>query len=193
MGGVNSRIENVKAIVSGGDHNYAVFIQSGVDSAVLNNVTAIAKGTNAINYAIRLEPDSVNTTISNSTVLAQDGWNVGVSNNSSAKLTLHRIEVMATGGSSSMGLDLGSSEVKVLDSNIEAKDAYGNTGISCSGRVHVDRSTVISSGTAVSKGGVESMFIGGSRLEGTVSSPVGLLKCVASYNGDYDPLDSACQ
>jgi hypothetical protein len=85
--------------------------------------------------------------------------------------------------------------IDVVDATIEANGGVSSFGIATGDTVgaHIDRSTVLSSGYAVHKNDPNTMLIGGSRLEGTVASQAGVLKCVTSYNGTYDPLGAACQ
>lgn len=202
--GVNPQVRNLKSVVSGGDTNLALFIQGSTESAIVDKVEAIANGTDT-NVAIQIDSNAT-VTISESSMLAANGdFNLGLrvlgnyQNPESTVLKLFNSKLKTTSNySASMTVDY--ANVEVVNSIVEATGStvYGvyvsNYGMSGAGKVRLDRSTVISSGgAAVYKTDGDDMFIGGSRIEGTVTSPEGALKCVGSYDGGYDALDSACQ
>ena len=126
----------------------------------------------------------------------QLSYNYGVSNQDSSPV-MNGVVATATGGQQSSGvLNFGSSPILINVTANGSGATSGNNGMENYAEVPtsitVDRSSLTGSRSIYNASGI-TVRIGSSKLVGSVEARGGTISCVASYNGNYTPLDATCQ
>jgi pectin methylesterase-like acyl-CoA thioesterase len=184
------------ATASGGSvTNYGVYNLSA--SPKMTNLTVIASGGND---TYGLWSNNSSPIITNVTVTASGGtWNRAVYNESSSSPTMTDLIATASGGNDSYGMWNDSSSVVIQNSIIKATDGiYASDGLhniatTDSYIIEINNSQISASTSTIYQ--VDTYYttkVGASQLAGGGAFG-GTYICVASYNGDYAPLNSICQ
>jgi hypothetical protein len=156
---------NVRATASGGDQINVAVVNDVDCSPVMTDVTAAASG-GLSSYGV------YNT---GSTPTIQDG------------------AIEASGALSNYGVYNRGTSTVILGSVIGTETAGSSFGVYSvnGGTVKADSSRITGASNSILNGSGVTTRVGASLLEGPVSNQ-GSLKCVASYNGSYDPLTATC-
>ncbi|HWR98397.1 MAG TPA: hypothetical protein VN317_08235 [Candidatus Methanoperedens sp.] len=189
----SSVFTDVTAVATGGTVNLGV--RNLWSSVTMNNLTATAS---AGNQSIGVSNMYSSVSMTNGVAAASGGAseNDGVQNVSSAT-SMNNVTVSAMAGS---GLNVGvwrsGTAELVTMTNVTAVAKEGATNYAVYGLVDgnvvvMDRCTLEGSQAAVLGGGGGVVFkIGASKIVGGVGQ--GIFSCVASYDGNYAPLDATC-
>jgi hypothetical protein len=121
-------------------------------------------------------------------------YNEGIYNASLSYPVIRNSEIIAEGGGNkNYGIRNGNSSPDITTSTISASGLTTNYGIyGTLGTTEVQASKVSGTSYAVNSQTSTYIYLGASQIDGTVNA-TGVLKCVACYDENYDPLNSACQ
>jgi hypothetical protein len=211
-------MRDVRAMADGNGIIYASFNASSDGELV--DVTASAKSSDAFAGALRNEAGA--PTLRNLLLFAKGGdIGDGIVNGAGSGARIFDAVIHAFGGTSfSDGIrnEFSSAVISGAEIHVESDSrAYGITnffsgapalsdvridvasggsgiGVFASGtaNVTVDRSTVQSDGTSVETRDSAAVSVGASRLVGGVLAGTGLIRCVVSYDGNFQELNSKC-
>lgn len=177
-------LKGVEADASGGDENYAVFVINdqflpGM-KVILDRVEGRARGGTA-SHGLRVI-DQADVRISGSTLTASEAVsNYGVSVFSTPPFTLDiDRSTLRAAGVDSYGLHASIASVKTQGASSPV--------------ITIDHSTISGEVHSIYEDVGMPILVGATRLEGgPARAEVGELRCVAVYDGEYRPLDDACQ
>jgi hypothetical protein len=191
-------------LAAAGSTNYGVYTEASTDTKIVNSAvwSTTNNGPPIVNSG--LENNGI-LTVQNSDISAAGGdSSYAIRNNSSGELKVQNSTLSATRGASlNVALvNTGNASLTIESSNLSATtvNSSNNTAIvnnSSSAVMTVQNSTLLASiennlnGTANAIYNQGTLKVGASEVLGSVISS-GTLKCVASYDADYNPIGSDC-
>jgi hypothetical protein len=192
--GSSSRMTNVTASASNAT-TFNIGVQNSSSSLPMFNVTASASGGS---YSYGVENSSSSPTMTNVTATGSEGEHTYGVFNSDSSPTMNNVTATATGGTYNYGIWNALSSPTIQNSVISASGGYPNDGIhnyatSGSYTVKINNSQINGSNSTIYQ--VDTFYttqVGASQLAGGGAFG-GTYNCVASYNGNYAPLNSTCQ
>jgi hypothetical protein len=204
-GGWEARLTHVTAYILAGEgtENYGIYTAANTDVKILNS-TIWTPSNNALVTNYGIDNNGI-LTVQNSDISAAGGdSSYAIRNNSGGELKVQNSTFSATRGASlNVALvNTGNASLTIENSNLSATTtkSSNNTAIlnsNSSAVVTVQNSTLLASiennlnGTANAIYNQGTLKVGASEVSGGVVSS-GTLKCVASYDADFNPIGSEC-
>lgn len=157
---------------------------------VSNSTLTVNGGSN--NYALRVFSNTTYVDSSNLAANATGAYNIGVGINSNGVVTITNSTLWASGATSNNFGLLGDNNGKATAVNSIITSVGSNIGAgvsaNASSAISVTNS-VISGPNSVAQAGSATTRVGASSLTG---APFGLVKCAASFDGTFTPLQANC-
>ena len=195
-------ILHVTAGASSGSYRYGVYNSSSSPTMTNVRVNVSASTSGSANYGVYNSSSSptmtnvrVNVTMSGGA--GSDTWGVY---NSSSSPTMTNVIVSASGGDNSYGVLNFNSSPTMTNVTATASGAASNYGVTNSGTgmVEIRDSAIKAEGGAINRsldnyGAQAHMFVGITKLVGTVLNTSGTITCVGAYSASFVVLDATCE
>lgn len=197
----NVRISDVTVLVHSGTSGHRG-IDLGGPGTVLKNTTVVVTGGS---WTTGLELNDENIVVDGAYIRAVDGSdvNVGVASGSYQGRTIMNSIIEASGAASTRNTGFGNwsgSDPDIFNCIIRAFGATNNYAIynhgtptTNGGEIEIHNSRLSGEHLSVFNESTNNVYLAASQLKGPVSNAgTGAVKCVGSYNQDYNPLNSSC-
>jgi hypothetical protein len=194
---VTSSGELVNVVAEAESGRFAGGIRNEAGGPTLRNVRAFAKGDSIAEGMVNGGGSAARVHGAVIRAVAGSDFAVGVSNEGSSAL-LQDVDVTAESDSGAFGVSNQFSGAPRLErATVRAAGGGNGIGVLTDGGVSatVESSSVSGDGFSVANGFGSSATVarvGASRLDGPVREGSGALRCVASYDGSFAPVDAAC-
>jgi hypothetical protein len=196
---------HVTATASGGSYSYGVYNE--YSSPDMTNVTATGSGGSVYNIGVinylNSSPAMTNVTARTNDTGSSGTNSIGVDNQANSAPIMTNVHAFAWGSTHNYGVRNYNSQypsnpglIRMI--NVTATGSGSGSGVDSFGVLNYNCKSSIEHSTL--RGGTNSLYnsagivqVGASQLEGGVRyTPTAPLKCVASYDSDFTPLDGSC-